>query len=247
MSFCQWLRVWRDLKSFQDQFPVCSWWSRWMNPSINPHNELSPVFVSVACNCDPLGSLNGGICDRMTDVRAGLIAGQCRCKVNVEGERCEHCKEAHYGLSDEPEGCKGTKLYTTPAQRAAQQHTTSTQEQITHIKPDKHHPRNIMSRVSLKVAGLEVPLWESHTNIVNVCIITAFQRVLAVLWEHFLEEIPATAKQEVASVNVWWPDETVTSVWWENTFVNSQWHQTGSQTNQPISSQSWIFNWSDWN
>ncbi|KAK1158494.1 laminin subunit beta-2-like isoform X1 [Acipenser oxyrinchus oxyrinchus] len=73
----------------------------------DPTRDIRDPTVCVACDCDPDGSLNGGICDGHDDPTQGMIAGQCRCKDHVEGPRCDKCKSGFFGLStDNPKGCQ---------------------------------------------------------------------------------------------------------------------------------------------
>ncbi|NXB74036.1 LAMB1 protein, partial [Donacobius atricapilla] len=73
----------------------------------DPTKDLRDPMVCRACDCDPEGSLDGGLCDSADDPARGLIAGQCRCKEHVAGPRCDRCKPGFFGLSsDNPQGCQ---------------------------------------------------------------------------------------------------------------------------------------------
>ncbi|CAL8260666.1 unnamed protein product [Gadus morhua 'NCC'] len=73
----------------------------------DPRRDVRDPQVCTACDCDPDGSQNGGLCDGHTDRSQGTLGGQCRCKAHVEGPRCDRCRTGFFGLSaDDPQGCQ---------------------------------------------------------------------------------------------------------------------------------------------
>ncbi|XP_051874089.1 LOW QUALITY PROTEIN: laminin subunit beta-2 [Pristis pectinata] len=73
----------------------------------DPSRDIRDPRVCIPCDCDPDGSLSGGMCDSREDLTLGTVAGQCRCKEHVEGPRCDRCKAGYFGLSAEnQQGCQ---------------------------------------------------------------------------------------------------------------------------------------------
>ena len=59
------------------------------------------ILMLLDCDCDPTGS-ESTICDP--------YGGQCKCKPNVDGRRCDICAPGTYGFS--PQGCSGMYSYS---------------------------------------------------------------------------------------------------------------------------------------
>ncbi|XP_062990215.1 laminin subunit beta-4 [Elgaria multicarinata webbii] len=73
----------------------------------DPHRAISDLHACIPCACDPDGTLYNGLCEGRTDPVLGTIAGQCHCKENVEGVRCDMCKPNYYGMTgSDPLGCQ---------------------------------------------------------------------------------------------------------------------------------------------
>ncbi|KAJ8947119.1 hypothetical protein NQ318_002479 [Aromia moschata] len=67
---------------------------------IDPERDIQDPEVCRPCDCDPHGSLDGGICDSVTDPVNNLVAGTCHCKTNVERRRCDACKNGFWNFTD---------------------------------------------------------------------------------------------------------------------------------------------------
>ncbi|XP_052501566.1 laminin subunit beta-2 isoform X2 [Budorcas taxicolor] len=73
----------------------------------DPTKDLRDPAVCRSCDCDPMGSQDGGRCDPHDDPALGLVSGQCRCKEHVVGSRCQQCRDGFFGLSaSNPLGCQ---------------------------------------------------------------------------------------------------------------------------------------------
>lgn len=73
----------------------------------DPERDIRDPDVCLPCDCDPRGSLDEGVCDSKSDPLKGLIAGQCHCKQNVAGRRCDECKHGYWNFTEEnPHGCQ---------------------------------------------------------------------------------------------------------------------------------------------
>lgn len=73
----------------------------------DPGRDISDPEICQQCDCDPRGSLDDGICDSRTDLANGLESGRCHCKTNVDGRRCDKCKNGFWNFNEtNPEGCQ---------------------------------------------------------------------------------------------------------------------------------------------
>ena len=69
-------------------------------------------IISIACDCEPDGTTDGGDCDKETDEENDTVAGQCHCKENIDGIRCDKCKNGYWNFTVEnPLGCQGKQLF----------------------------------------------------------------------------------------------------------------------------------------
>uniref|UniRef100_A0AC11BPP5 Uncharacterized protein n=1 Tax=Ovis aries TaxID=9940 RepID=A0AC11BPP5_SHEEP len=65
----------------------------------DPREATSDPDACIPCECDPDGTISGGLCVSHSDPDSGSMTGRCLCKEKVEGAKCDRYKPDHYGLS----------------------------------------------------------------------------------------------------------------------------------------------------
>lgn len=79
----------------------------------DPQEDVSSPYMCRACDCNPNGSLDEGICDSVNDPENGIEAGACHCKPNVKGRACDQCKDGFWNLDpNNAEGCEACTCNT---------------------------------------------------------------------------------------------------------------------------------------
>ena len=78
------------------------------------------------CKCKPEGITNNGSCSQKN-----ATIGQCECKQNVTGRRCDRCEDAYYGYTNPPIGnCIGKQHYIIMKFCTIRQHCLAALQQV---------------------------------------------------------------------------------------------------------------------
>ncbi|XP_041652348.1 laminin subunit beta-4 [Cheilinus undulatus] len=77
----------------------------------DPQRASDDPQACIPCDCDQAGSEGGGLCD--------ALSGQCVCKENVEGQRCDRCKPGFFGLrAEDLAGCQACRCHPVGSVRS---------------------------------------------------------------------------------------------------------------------------------
>nr|AJO16035.1 laminin beta-wing chain [Bombyx mori]AJO16036.1 laminin beta-wing chain [Bombyx mori] len=74
----------------------------------DPSLDIQSPDICKPCDCDPHGTTDEEVlCEGETDEENNKIAGQCLCKTNVDGTRCDRCKNGFWNFDpNNPYGCE---------------------------------------------------------------------------------------------------------------------------------------------
>ena len=100
-----------------NQYSLIVIWVGLTKPHLHTHTQhvymyamqchcICKCLVYTECQCSLLGVVNDGEC--VTEGDGVHQPGDCYCKANVMGAKCDMCKMGYYNLSAEnPDGCEG--------------------------------------------------------------------------------------------------------------------------------------------